>query len=185
MSTEKEQNLQALENSVKISSLKRTSQVLVNLWELAHLVVGLKSGQCLVIDEGGSIFKGKVSTGRLQKLPDKVPGKKSLELDMNGREKVLTKWFVQSPSTAFKNAWDSQVLQEPKTDVSFHVHLFMLNLENNHDKVKHLGMVTDYNHKYIVLELYGTKGYFSADSGFIRFIETKDGVRYRANGDKV
>ena len=82
-------------------------------YEIEKLYRELKDGESLVISKD-SLFRGKVRTEKLTKIPGKVIGKLADKLpgefDGNGmNEFIRTNWYVNSPEKAFKNNWDKKL----------------------------------------------------------------------------
>jgi len=95
--------------------LAKVSHILVSMWEITKMIVKLNPGESLVINEHGELFKGKVKTEKLVKQKEKIPGRKNLEFDTEGlHEYLVSKSFVTSYGSSRKNAWENQVIKEPK-----------------------------------------------------------------------
>lgn len=169
--------LESLKNSQnELNFLKKSSKALINSFELLKIFWSLKEGESIVINSNGTIFKGKVKTEKLNALPEIFAGKKDTSLDdMETQKYFNTKSFVNSPSTGFKNAWDSQMIKPPKESDSILGDSFLLALDfSTEENIKVTDNYTDSNgFKYYIVELIKNKmkGYFTQKTKTLRMVE--------------
>lgn len=98
--------------------LAKVSRVLIGLWELTAIIMKMKPGESLVIDgDSGRMYTGRISDEKLKKfslLPEKVPGRTSLEIDGDGRnERLLAHYTPVLFGNSRPKSWDTKTRKAP------------------------------------------------------------------------
>lgn len=174
-------DLQALRRSIEdIKFLKRTATFLTNLSELSRLVFGLNSGKCIVIDEHGRIYTGKVKLERLTELPQKLPGK-----PMEATPPAMdSRWLVEVHGKSFTNSWDG-MLRIPEEITcegisQFQIILFRRKFEEAPTSRIHKHFLSNHHgHSMVKISIEGHKieCVFCCHTGNLKFA-VKDGKEY-------
>jgi hypothetical protein len=187
--TDLEKLQKSLEEKSDFTFLKRSGQVLVNVYDLSKIIWGLKDGQDLVISSDMEIFKGRVKKEKLTRLPAKFVGKSDNDFDGSGRQEFFTgRSWVTQPGSALRNAWESQMLKAPAKEsehsLIFTTFIFILELINSGENDLKIIMNEsierfDSSLSVFVVEIpdLKMKGFFSKKTGELKRVE-KNGVEY-------
>ena len=124
--------------------LSRVSRVLISLWDLTSIIMKTPAGKHIVIDpETGRIYRGSVSLKKLEMLPEKVPGRTSLEIDGDGRnEFILAKIGIRAFGKSWKKKEDNNTRiapgENPENPIVWMFNEFLKTVSKEDVTVNHL-----------------------------------------------
>lgn len=139
--------------------LSKISRVVIAAWDFAHLIAQLNPGETLTVNSEGHIFRGRVNTEKLKMLPEKLPGKNSLEFDTGTYEYIATKSWVAGYGNPVKNPWDKlQVKLAPSSDDHPLVAIFKEKVEEvllrgKPEEITYAHSVTVMGHKFCEISI--------------------------------
>ena len=140
------------------SRLAHISSVLLSLWDLAGIILKNPGKKIIIDSDTGEIYTGIISDNRMEKfhkLPAKVPGRLSLEIDRDSLTSYLTsRSFVFSPGNPLKHRWENAGHIAPKEHGSAVVYNFEERLSQVSPKEIHKKITTNsLGHKFVEISI--------------------------------